>query len=83
MKESMNLEEMICRSICAVDNSETRKRLASQIILVGGVVKTDRFFEWLEECVYLKIREPQFDESIQCVEVQLINLQQQQQYLLQ
>ena len=54
----MNLEEMICRSICAVDNSETRKRLASQIILVGGVVKTEKFFEWIEETVFLKIREP-------------------------
>ena len=29
MQEAMNLEEIICRSICAVDNSETRKRLAS------------------------------------------------------
>lgn len=64
MQEAMNLEEMICRSICSIDNSETRKRLASQIILVGGVVKTDKFFEWLEETVFLKIREPHFDDSI-------------------
>ena len=58
MQEAMNLEEMICRSICSIDNSETRKRLASQIILTGGVVKTEKFFEWLEETVFLKIREP-------------------------
>ena len=60
----MNLDEMICRSICSVDNSETTKRLASQIILVGEVAKIDKFFEWLEETVFLKIREPKFDDSI-------------------
>ena len=74
-QEAMNLDELICRSICAVDNSETRKKLAGNIILVGGVAKTDKFFQWLEDSVYLKIREPQFDESIQTVEVLLINAQ--------
>ena len=74
---------MICRSICTVDNSETRKRLAAQIVLVGGVPKTDKFVEWMEDNVYLKIREKRFDESIASVEVQLVNLQQQQQYLIQ
>ena len=56
MQEAMSLDEMVCRSICAVDNSEIRKRLASQIILVGGVVKTDRFVETLEDQVFNKIR---------------------------
>ena len=72
----MDLDEMICRSICTVDNSETRKRLAAQIVLVGGVPKTDKFVEWMEDNVYLKIREKRFDESIASVEVQLVNLQQ-------
>jgi activator of 2-hydroxyglutaryl-CoA dehydratase len=58
----MDLDEMICRSICQVDSQETRKRLASQIILVGGVAKTDKLVEWLEDQVYLRMREPQFDD---------------------
>ena len=69
MHEAMDLDEIICRSICQVDNSETRKRLASQILLVGGVAKTDKFVEWLEDNVYLKIRERRFDETINSVEV--------------
>ena len=76
MQEAMDLDEIICRSICTVDNTETRKRLAAQIILVGGVAKSDKFVEWLEDNVFLKIRERRFDESINSVEVQLVNLQQ-------
>ena len=29
MQEAMNLDEIICRSICSVENQETRKRLAA------------------------------------------------------
>ena len=76
MQEAMDLDEMICRSICSVDGAELRKRLSGQILLIGGVPKSDKFVEWLEDNVYLKIREKRFDESIQSVEVQLVNLQQ-------
>ena len=69
MQEAMDLDEIICRSICSVENTETRKRLAAQIILVGGVAKTDKFVEWLEDNVFLKIRERRFDEAINSVEV--------------
>ena len=74
MQEAMDLDEMICRSICAVEGAETRKRLAAQIVLIGGVPKTDKFVEWLEDNVYIKIRDKRFDESIASVEVQLVNL---------
>jgi actin-related protein len=47
MQEAMDLDEMICRSICSVESSDTRKKLASQIILVGGVAKTDKLVERL------------------------------------
>ena len=70
LTEPMPLDIMISRSICSIDNSETRKRLASNLVLAGGVVKTPHFFEWLEDCVFLRIRDPvAFDESITCVEV--------------
>jgi len=49
MQEAMDLDEMICRSICGVDSIDTRKKLASQIILVGGGAKTDKLVEWLED----------------------------------
>jgi actin-related protein len=57
MQEAMDLDEMICRSICGVDSIDTRKKLASQIILVGGGAKTDKLVEWLEDQVYLRMRE--------------------------
>lgn len=73
----MDLDEMICQSICAVESSDMRKRLASQIILVGGVAKTDKLVDWLEDNIFNKIRTPDFDETIECVEIVLVNLQQQ------
>jgi len=66
----MCLDDMVCRSICAIENSETRKRLASNLILAGGVPKTANFFEHLEERVFLKMRQSgSYDDSIACVEV--------------
>jgi tRNA A37 threonylcarbamoyltransferase TsaD len=83
MNEAIDLDEMVCQSICAVENADLRKRLASSIILVGGVAKTERIVDWLEDCVFNRIHQAEFDESIECVEVLLVNLQQQQQVLLQ
>jgi actin-related protein len=45
----MDLDEMICRSICSVENQELRKKLATQIILVGGPCKAKKMIETLEE----------------------------------
>jgi actin-related protein len=78
MDEALDLDEMICQSICAVENADLRKRLASSIILVGGVSKTEKLVDWLEDSVFNKIRQSEFDETIECVEVMLVNLQQQQ-----
>lgn len=81
--EAMDLDEMICRSICAVDSVDVRKRLASQIVLCGGGAKTAGLVEWLEDTVFAKIREKRFDDSIESVEVLLVNLQHQQQVIIQ
>ena len=70
----MDLDEMICQSICSVESADMRKRLASQIILVGGVAKTDKLVDWVEDNVFNKIRSSEFDETIECVEVILVNL---------
>ena len=78
MDEAMDIDEMICQSICAVESADLRKRLASSIILVGGVAKTDKLVDWLEDSVFNKIRQSEYDETIECVEVMLVNLQQQQ-----
>ncbi len=83
MEEAIDLDEMVCQSICAVESPELRKKLASNIILVGGVAKTDKLVEWLEDSVFNRIRSAEYDDTIECVEVILVNLQQQQQVLLQ
>lgn len=72
----MDLDEMICRSICSVESADTRKKLASQIILVGGVAKTDKLVERLVQEVENRFQEPHFDDSIENIEVLLVNLQQ-------
>jgi len=51
MQEPMDLDEMICKSICSIDNQEIRRKMANQIILVGGVTKTKKFIDSLEEAV--------------------------------
>ena len=51
MQEPMDLDEMICRSICTIENAETRKRLANSIIVIGGVAKTRKLTDSLEEAV--------------------------------
>jgi len=57
-----------------VESPEIRKKLASNIILVGGVAKTDKFVEWLEDSVFNRIRSTEYDDTIECVEVILVNL---------
>jgi actin-related protein len=49
MDEPLDIDEMICRSICAFENQDTRKKLANSIILVGGVAKTKSIVEVLED----------------------------------
>jgi len=74
----MDLDEIICQSICAVESADMRKRLASQIVLVGGVAKSEKLVDWLEDNIFNKIRSADFDDSIECVEIIMVNLQQQQ-----
>jgi actin-related protein len=56
MEEAMDLDEIICQSICAVESADMRKRLASQIVLVGGVAKSEKLVDWLEDNIFNKIR---------------------------
>jgi hypothetical protein len=51
MQEPMDLDEMICRSICSIENGDSRKKLANSIIVIGGVAKTRKFTDSLEEAV--------------------------------
>jgi actin-related protein len=44
----MDLDEMVCRSICSFDNLDQRKRFATSIILVGGPFKAKRMIEVFE-----------------------------------
>jgi len=73
----MDLDEMICRSICAIENPDLRKSLANNIILAGGPSKSQKFIETLEQSVMTKMLG--FDDTIERVEVILCNVQQQSQ----
>lgn len=64
---------MICRSICAIESEELRKRLANQIILVGGPCKSPKMIECLEQAVISKMQ-ARFDETIDRCEVILCNI---------
>ena len=47
----MDLDEIICRSICTIENGDSRKKPANSIIVIGGVAKTRKFTDSLEEAV--------------------------------
>jgi actin-related protein len=51
MKDPMDLDEMICRSISTIDNPDSRKKLANSIILIGGGSKLRKLTDSLEEAV--------------------------------
>lgn len=72
LNEPMDLDEMICRSICAIENPELRKSLANNIILAGGPAKSQKFIETLEQSVMTKMLG--FDDTIERVEVILCNV---------
>jgi len=69
----MDLDEMICRSICSNENAETRKKLANSIIVLGGVCKTRKFTDSLEEAVMDRFTSG-FDKEIERVNVELYNV---------
>ena len=69
MEEPMDLDEMICRSICSIENLEIRRKMANQIILVGGVTKTKKFVDSLEEAVMDRFTS-NFDDNIERVNVE-------------
>ena len=73
MQEPMDLDEMICRSIASIENAEIRKKMANQIVLVGGTTKIKKFVDSLEEAVMDRFTS-QFDETIERVNVEQYNV---------
>ncbi len=71
----MDLDEMICRSICTIENSDIRKKLANSIILIGGGSKIRKFTDSLEEAVMDRFTTG-FDNTIERVNVEVYNVQQ-------
>jgi actin-related protein len=76
----MDLDEMICRSICTMDNIDSRKRMANSIILIGGGSKIKKLTDSLEEAVMDRFTSG-FDKEVERVNVELYNVQQHQQFL--
>ncbi len=70
----MDLDEIICRSICTIENPDTRKKLANSIIVLGGVCKTRKFTDSLEEAVMDRFLQG-YDKEIERVNVELYNVQ--------
>jgi actin-related protein len=73
MQEPMDLDEMICRSICTIDNIDSRKKMANSIILIGGGSKIKKFTDSLEEAVMDRFTSG-FDKEIERVNVELYNV---------
>jgi actin-related protein len=73
MQEPMDLDEMICRSICTIENIDSRKKMANSIILIGGGSKIKKFTDSLEEAVMDRFTSG-FDKEIERVNVELYNV---------
>jgi actin-related protein len=73
MQEPMDLDEMICRSICTIDNIDSRKKMANSIILIGGGSKIKKFTDSLEEAVMDRFTSG-FDKEIERVNVEVYNV---------
>lgn len=73
MQECMDLDDMVCRSICSFDNLEIRKKLANQIILVGGSTKLKGMVDVLEDQIMNKFT-TSYDENIERVDIIQINV---------
>jgi actin-related protein len=73
MQEPMDLDEMICRSICTMDNIDSRKKMANSIILIGGGSKIKKFTDSLEEAVMDRFTSG-FDKEVERVNVELYNV---------
>jgi actin-related protein len=69
----MDVDEMICRSICSIESQDLRKRLANQIVLVGGPCRSPKIIEILEQACISKMQ-ARFDDTIERVEVILCNI---------
>lgn len=74
MFDPVDLDEMICKSICTIENPDVRKKLANSIVLIGGVSKTRKFTDSLEEAVMDRFTSG-YDNSIERVNVELYNVQ--------
>ena len=70
----MDLDEMICKSICSIENPDVRKKLANSIILVGGVSKIRKLTDSVEEAVMDRFTSG-YDNTIERVNVELYNVQ--------
>jgi len=76
LSEAMDLDDMICRSICSFENHDLRRKLANSMLLVGGPAKHRFLVDVIEEKTMSKFM--QFDDSIDRVEVIIYNLVQYQ-----
>jgi|LauGreDrversion4_2_1035121.scaffolds.fasta_scaffold149974_2 hypothetical protein len=74
MQEPIDLDEMICKSICSIENPDVRKKLANSIILVGGVAKIRKLTDSVEEAVMDRFTSG-YDNTIERVNVELYNVQ--------
>ncbi len=70
----MDLDEMICRSICTMDSIDSKKKMANSIILIGGGSKIKKLTDSLEEAVMDRFTSG-FDKEIERVNVELYNVQ--------
>lgn len=74
MNEPMDLDEMICRSICSTESGDIRKKMANSIILIGGMSKVRKLTDSLEEAVMDRFTSG-YDASIERVNVEQYNVQ--------
>jgi hypothetical protein len=67
MFKYISLEDMICQSIMTISSSESRKKIANCILLVGGGAKFKNFIDMLEDRLIEKLTV--IDNEIDRVEV--------------
>lgn len=48
MYEILTLEELITKSICSIKSSETRKKMASKILLTGGTICAKEYVDFVD-----------------------------------
>lgn len=56
-QEAMNLDDLIARSLLAIDSLELRSKLAACVVLCGGPANGKGLIETVEERVLARIQE--------------------------